>query len=67
MKSSPVITASSWPCCRSSSPDGREDEIRRFLKLGVSKTAIAKLTGVSRTALYSFVKTRGLAPRRPGR
>ena len=27
--------------------DGREDEIRRFLELGVSKTAIAKLTGVS--------------------
>ena len=31
--------------------DGKEDEIRRFLELGVSKTAIAKLTGVSRTAL----------------
>ena len=29
--------------------DGKEDEIRRFLELGVSKTAIAKLTGVSRT------------------
>jgi len=28
--------------------DGKEDEIRRFLELGVSKTAIAKLTGVSR-------------------
>jgi len=34
--------------------DGREDDIRRFLELCVSKTAIAKLTGVSRTALYSF-------------
>ena len=33
--------------------DGKEDEIRRFLELGVSKTAIAKLTGVSRTALYA--------------
>ncbi len=31
--------------------DGREDDIGRF-ELGVSKTAIAKLTGVSRTALY---------------
>ena len=31
--------------------------------LGVSKTAIAKLTGVSRTALYSFMSTRGLRPR----
>ena len=29
--------------------DGKQDEIRRFLELGVSKTAIAKLTGVSRT------------------
>ena len=34
--------------------DGKEDEIRHFLELGVSKTAIAKITGVSRTALYSF-------------
>ena len=33
-----------------------------FLELGVSKTAIAKLTGVSRTALYSFMTTRGLRP-----
>ena len=41
----------------------RRDEIRRFLDLGVSKTAIAKLTGVSRTALYSFMSTRGLRPR----
>ena len=43
--------------------DGKEDEIRRFLELGVSKTAIAKLTGVSRTTLYSFMSTRGLRPR----
>ena len=42
--------------------DGKEDEIRRFLELGVSKTAIAKITGVSRTALYSFMTTRGLRP-----
>ena len=43
--------------------DGKEDEIRRrFLELGVSKTAIAKITGVSRTALYSFMSTRGLRP-----
>ena len=27
--------------------NGKEDDIRRFLELGVSKTAIAKLTGVS--------------------
>ena len=43
--------------------DGKEDEIRHFLKLGVSKTTIAKITGVSRTALYSsFMTTRGLRP-----
>ena len=38
--------------------DGKEQDIRRFLELGVSKTAIAKLTGVSRTTLYSFMSTR---------
>ena len=32
--------------------DGKEDEIRHFLELGVSKTA----------ALYSFMTTRGLRP-----
>ena len=42
----------------------RLELIRRFLELGVSKTAIAKLTGVSRTALYSFMTTRGLRPSR---
>ena len=42
--------------------NGKEDNIRRFLDLGVSKTAIAKLTGVSRTTLYSFMRTRGLKP-----
>ena len=40
--------------------DGKEDEIRHFLELGVSKTAIAKITGVSRPILYSFMSTRGL-------
>ena len=42
--------------------NGKEDDIRRFLELGVSKTAIAKLTGVSRTTLYTFMRTRGLKP-----
>ena len=42
--------------------DTLDHEIRHFLKLGVSKTAIAKITGVSRTALYSFMTTRGLRP-----
>ena len=41
--------------------DGKEDEIRRFLKLGVSKSAIAKITGVSRPTLYHFVSSRGLS------
>ena len=43
---------------------GKEDEIRRFLELGVPKTAIAKITGVARPTLYSFMSTQGL---RPGR
>ena len=42
--------------------NGKEDNIRRFLDLGVSKPAIAKLTGVSRTTLYSFMRTRELKP-----
>ena len=40
--------------------DGREDEIRHFLKLGVSKSSIAKITGVTRPTLYNFIATRGL-------
>ena len=31
--------------------DGKEDEIRHFLRLGVSKSAIAKITGVSSPTL----------------
>ena len=42
--------------------NGKEDDIQRFLKRGVSKTTLAKLTGVSRTTLYSFMRTRGLKP-----
>ena len=41
--------------------DGKEDEIRHFLKLGVSKSSIAKITGVSRQTLYHFIRTRGLS------
>ena len=36
--------------------------LERFLELGVSKTAISKITGVSRASLYSFMRTRGLKP-----
>ena len=42
--------------------DGKEDEIRHFLNLGVPKSAIAKITGVSRPTLYNFISTRGLKP-----
>ena len=42
--------------------DGKEDEIRRFLRLDVSKSAIAKITGVSRPTLYHFIGSRGLRP-----
>ena len=42
--------------------DGKEEEIRRFLNLGVSKSAIAKITGVSRQTLYHFIGTRRLGP-----
>ena len=42
--------------------DGKEDDLRRVLELGVSKTAIATITGVSRPSLYSFMSTRGLTP-----
>ena len=31
-------------------------------QLSVSKTAIAKITGVPRTTLYSFMSTQGLKP-----
>ena len=40
--------------------DGREDEIRKLLDLGVSKSAVAKITGVSRPTLYNFLNTRGM-------
>ena len=42
--------------------DGKKDEIRHFLRLGVSKNAIAKITGVSRPTLYHFINSRGLRP-----
>ena len=38
--------------------DGREEEIRNLLDLGVSKSAIAKITEVSRPTLYNFLNTR---------
>ena len=44
--------------------DGKEDEIRQFIDLGTSRTAIAKITGISRSNLYNFMATRGLKPGR---
>ena len=40
--------------------DGKEDEIRHFLPLGLSEKAIAKITGVSRPTLYLFIDCRRL-------
>ena len=40
--------------------DGHEEEIREFLRLGVSKASIAKITGVSRATLYHFIESREL-------
>ncbi|MDQ1329576.1 MAG: hypothetical protein QG641_2867 [Candidatus Poribacteria bacterium] len=42
--------------------DGREDEIKRFLALDVSKASIAKITGVDRSTLYNFIRSRGIVP-----
>ncbi len=44
--------------------DGKEDEIRQFIDLGVSRTATAKITGVSRSTLYNSMATTGLKPGR---
>jgi DNA invertase Pin-like site-specific DNA recombinase len=40
--------------------DGKEEEIQLLLKKEVSWAAIAKIMGVSRTALRHFIKTRKL-------
>lgn len=40
--------------------DGKEEEIKTLLAKKVSKSSIAKIVGVSRTALYSFIESRGL-------
>ena len=42
--------------------DGREEEIKELLGMGVSKSSIAKITGVSRANLYHFIKSRELVP-----
>ena len=40
--------------------DGKEAEIRRLLALSVSKASIAKITGVDRSTLYHFIRSRHL-------
>jgi DNA invertase Pin-like site-specific DNA recombinase len=42
--------------------DGKEEEIRLLLQKQVSKTSIAKIVEVSRTALLHFIRTRKLDP-----
>ena len=41
---------------------GKEEEIQRLLALPVSKSSIAKITGVDRSTLYHFIRTRQLGP-----
>ena len=43
--------------------DGKEEEIRMLLEKTVSKASIAKIVGVSRTALHHFIRTRYLNPK----
>ena len=40
--------------------DGKEEEIKRLLGLGVSQSSIAKITGVHSTTLHRFIKSRKL-------
>jgi len=40
--------------------DSKVDEIKQLLALKVSKASIAKITGVSRQALYDFIESRKL-------
>ncbi len=44
----------------SSRLDGKEAEIKTLLNKKVSKSSIAKIMDISRTALYSFIKSRKL-------
>lgn len=40
--------------------DSRREEIIRLLALSVPKTIIARITGVERSTVYHFIKSRGL-------
>ena len=41
---------------------GRDSELDKYLKLGINKSAIAKLMGVSRGAVYNFLRKREVKP-----
>ena len=45
--------------------DGKEEEIRILLQKQVSKASIAKIVGVSRTAMHHFINSRKLDPKAP--
>jgi DNA invertase Pin-like site-specific DNA recombinase len=45
--------------------DGKEVEICRLLALRVSKASIAKITGVDRSTLYHFIRSRRLSKETP--
>lgn len=47
--------------------NGKEGEIQRLLTLKVSKASIAKITGVDRSTLYHFMRSRNLLPPGPQR
>jgi DNA invertase Pin-like site-specific DNA recombinase len=40
--------------------DSRKEEVEKLLNLKVSKASIAKITGVDRSTLYNFIKSRGI-------
>jgi len=40
--------------------DSRKEEVKKLLELKVSKASIAKITGVDRSTLYNFIKSRGI-------
>src|SRR3989440_9377255 len=42
--------------------DGKEEEIRMLLEKEISKASIAKIVGISQTALHHFIRTRKLEP-----
>lgn len=41
--------------------DGKEEEIRKYLKLGVSKMSLSKILGISYSTLFAFIRSRRLS------